>query len=118
MVTETKLVSSFPEGQIYIYGYNKPIRIDCNGRVGTIVLFIKKDIPMDLTSFEDLLIECVYIELKLHNEKYNRNKCLIDTHLDATKRPLDLHISKYENILLLGDFNAEITESSMKGKNL
>ena len=120
MISETKLDKSFPEGQFYIDGYSKPIRIDRNSRGGGIILFVREDIPINVISIEDLPIECFFVELKLHKKNwllccsYNPNKSLIDKHLDAIKTSLDLHISKYENILLLGDFNAEITESSMK----
>ena len=41
-------------------------------------------------------------------------KNLIDNHLDALSKYLDLYSSKYEKVLILGDFNAGIEEKHMK----
>ena len=44
---------------------------------------------------------------------YNRKK-LISDHLDILSRNLDLYSFKYENMILIGDFNAEMNQPSMK----
>ena len=41
---------------------------------------------------------------------YCNNKSNIDNFLKSLEPILDKHISRYENLLLLGDFNSEITE--------
>ena len=45
MISETKLDSSFPEGQFLIEGYSKPHRIDHNCHGGGIMLYVRADIP-------------------------------------------------------------------------
>ena len=48
------------------------------------------------------------------NCSYNPHKNLIDNHVDALSKYLDLYSSRYEKVLLLGDFNAGIEEKHMK----
>ena len=50
----------------------------------------------------------------LINCSYNPHKSLIDNHLDALSKYLDLYSSKYEKVLILGDFNADIEGKHMK----
>ena len=50
----------------------------------------------------------------LINCSYNPHKSEIKKHLTAFRNSLDLHSSKYEKILILGDFNVEIEEADMK----
>ena len=45
MISETKLDSSFPNGQFQIHGYSEPYRLDRNGNGGGILVFIREDIP-------------------------------------------------------------------------
>ena len=40
----------------------------------------------------------------------NPHKSLVGNHLDWVSKTLDLHSSKYDKIILLGDFNIEIKE--------
>ena len=42
------------------------------------------------------------------------SKILIDNYLDALSKYLDLYSSKYEKVLILGDFNACVGEKHMK----
>ena len=39
---------------------------------------------------------------------------MIDNHLDAISKYLDLYSSKYEKVLILGDYHAGIEEKHMK----
>ena len=84
------------------------------------MLYVRADIPSNLLAFEDKPIESLFIELNLQNTKilincsYNPHKSEIKKHLTALRNSLDLHSSKYEKILILGDFNVEIEEANMK----
>ena len=42
MISETKLDSSFPNGQFQIHGYSEPYRLDRNGNGGGILVFIRE----------------------------------------------------------------------------
>ena len=49
------------------------------------------------------------------NESYNPNKNQISHHLECLNCILDECNSEYENLVLTGDFNVNVNESSMKG---
>ena len=48
LITETKIDSSFPEGQFEIDGFTTPYRVDRDCHGGGILFYIKQDIPMKL----------------------------------------------------------------------
>ena len=120
MISETKIDESFPKGNFLIEGFSTPYRLDRDSKGGGIMLYVRADIPSNLLAFEDKPIESLFIELNLQNTKilincsYNPHKSEIKKHLTALRNSLDLHSSKYEKILILGDFNVEIEEANMK----
>ena len=97
-----------------IEGFSTPYRLDRDSKG------VKTDIPSNLLAFEDKPLESLFIELNLQNTKilinfsYNPHKSEIKKHLRALRNFLDLHSSKYEKILILGDFSVEIEEANMK----
>ena len=60
-----------------------------------------------------MTIEGLFVEINLRKKKwllccsYNPKKSLISNHLKEIGNNLDLLSSKYDNYLLMGDFNAE-----------
>ena len=84
------------------------------------MLYVREDIPSNVIAYEDKTFESLFIELNLQNTKmlincsYKRHKSAIKKHLTALRNSLDLHSSKFEKILILGDFNVEIEEANMK----
>ena len=68
MISETKLDSSFPNGQFQIHGYSEPYRLDKNGNGGGILVFIREDIPTKLIDYQ-MKIEEFFIELNLRGKK-------------------------------------------------
>ena len=84
------------------------------------MLYLRTVIPSNLLAFEDESIESLFIELNLQNTKilincfYNPQKSVIKKHLTALRNSLGLHSSKFEKILILGDFNVEIEVANMK----
>ena len=101
-------------------GFSKPYRLDRNCDGGGLMLFIREDIPSNSLKNEDKPIECFYVEINLHNQKwlincsYNPHKNNIGAHLDSLNKSLDLFSSNFERIILLGDFNVEVDENRMK----
>ena len=101
VISETKLDDSFPESQFK----NR----DQNGRA--IMVFVREDITAKFLSFEDKLIEALFIELNFRKKEwllscsYNPNKNNILNHLQRLRNSLDLYSAKYEKIILIGDFN-------------
>ena len=39
---------------------------------------------------------------------YNPHETAVDTHMDSVSKNVALYSSRYENYLVLGDFNAEV----------
>ena len=112
LICETKLDLSFPRAQFHIHGFGEPYRFDRNGKGGGILLYIRDDIPSKLIESK-MTIEGLFVEINLRKKKwllccsYNPKKSLISNHLKEIGNNLDLLSSKYDNYLLMGDFNAE-----------
>ena len=121
IVTESKLDQSFPSGQFNIDGYSLPFRYDGNSFGGGVIIFVREDIPCrelfaHMTSFN---IEGIFLEINLRKSKwllfggYNPSKSFITDFLKQLGTSLDIYLSKYDNVLLLGDFNSESIEPAM-----
>ena len=84
------------------------------------MLFMHNDIPSNMISIEKLSTESFFIELNLRiktwfvDHFYNPYNGNIESHLDAISESLDMHLNRYENVILLGDFNTSIEDSFMK----
>ena len=122
MISETKLDSSFPNAQFYMKSYSKPYRLDRNRKEGGIILYVREDIFSKLinSSCTNHDKEYFLVELNLRKQKwliicnYNPHKTRIKGYLECISKEIDSHSSKYDNFLLLGDFNSEPTEEAMK----
>ena len=118
LITETKIDSSFPTAQFQIEGYTT-YRLDRNTNGGGILLYIREDIPSTLLN-SDMSVESFSIEINIRKKNwllvctYNPNKNLISSHLKEIGKNLDNYSSKYDNFILLGDFNSEPTESAVR----
>ena len=116
MISETKLDSSLPNGQFQIHGYSELYRFDRNRNGGGILVFIREDIPTKLTDSQ-IKIQWFFIELNLRRKRwlfccsYNPKYSQISHHLKEIGKDLDVLTSKYDNIILMGDFNAEPAET-------
>ena len=121
MISESKLDDSFPDSQFLIEGFGKPFRLDRNRNGGAIMLFIRSDIPAKVISTDKNPFESFYVELNFRKKKsllnfsYNPNNNNIELHLNCLSRSIDSLSSKYENIILLGDFNSCMDDSPMIG---
>ena len=70
-IAETKLDSSFPEGQFGVLGFKKPIRLDFNKNSGGLLLYARNHLPIRQLKCNMLQpgIECLILELNLRNAK-------------------------------------------------
>ena len=68
IISETKLDSSFPNGQFQIHGYSESYRFDRNGNGRGIIVFTRKDKPTKLIDSQRK-IEGFFIELNLRRKK-------------------------------------------------
>ena len=126
VITETKLDSSFPIGQFCIPGFSPPFRLDRNttglGVGGGILIYTREDIICrELKNHPPLKnAEGIFLELNLRRSRwlffggYNPSKGNIGNFVNDIGPILDHYMPKYDNFLLLGDFNSEMQESTMK----
>ena len=121
LISETKLNDSFPPGQFMIDGYHVPFRLDRNDKGGGLLLYFREHIPCKKIIVDfDPLIEAIVIEINLKKRKwlligsYNPHKDMIQNHLNSIGGQLNDLCLKYENFILIGDFNSEMCEDAMK----
>ena len=84
------------------------------------MLVIRNDISVEVVSAEDRPIESFYVELNFQNKKwllncsYSPKHSSIESHLDSLSKSIDSLSSKYDNFILLGDFNSYMEDSTMR----
>ena len=107
----------FSNGQFHIHGFSEPYRFDrnCNG-VG-IRLYIREDIPWKLI-LTKTTIDKFFVKINLRKKwvlscSYNPKKSLTSKHFNEIGKNLELLLSKHDNFMLIGDFNAEPTEATV-----
>ena len=120
VITESKLDISFPLNQFDIDGFTQ-YRSDKNANSGGVIIYVRDDIAC--REIKDHILEKdtegIFLEINLRKNKwlifggYNNKKSNIGVYLENLGKTLDTYISKFENLLLLGDFNSEIKEESM-----
>ena len=119
LITETKIDKSFPNTQFLINCYSEPIRLDRTAHGGGLLLYIRKDITFKNLNLKFSGIECIFSEITLSKTKwlligfYNPDKSLITKNVSILERNISHYLSSYENILILGDFNAEMNNETM-----
>ena len=76
------------------------------------MLSIRNDIPVTTVSADERPIESFYVELnfqkknKLLNFPNNPMHNITESHLDSLSKSIDSPSSKFNNFILLGDFNS------------
>ena len=120
MISETKIDDSFPLTQFLIEGFTTPYRLDRNGSGGGILVYIRDDIPSKLIPTYFSNREGFFLELNLRKKKwvlccsYNPHNNFIETHMESIGKVLDSRSARYENFILIGDFNAEESDTTIK----
>ena len=116
IITETKLDDTFPVSQFHIDGFSKPYRLDRDRNGGGVIIYVRVDIPSKIftkhvlpTDIEALFIElnfrkCKWLLSGIYHPPSQSDKYFLYTSLDV--------YSSYENILLVGDSNAQIGEKT------
>ena len=103
MICETKTEDSFPNVQFQIL----PFRFDRDKNVGSIMIFIREDIPTKLLLIDksnERLIRTKW----LINYCYNLHRSRITSHLQFLSKKLDLYSSDFGNAIVLRDFSATL----------
>ena len=117
LISETKINESFPDNQFRILGYSHPYRLDRNEYGGGLLLYVREDIPSKLVRKEKDY-EAIFVEINLKKQvwllscSYNPREQNINPHLTKLQHSTD-SIGNYDRLILLGDFNCEISKSNM-----
>ena len=118
-IAETKIDESFPTSQFIIDGFMRPFRRDRNKNGGGLLVYARDGAPIrQLSSYnfpDD--IEAIVIEINLRKQKW----LVISAYRPPSQCPkyffgeiekgMDIFSSKYENFIIIGDFNCEVSES-------
>ena len=121
MISGTKIDESFPLSQFMIDGFSMPYRHDRNAHGGGILVYFRNNVTSKLLKIENLPsdIEAIFIEMNIKSKKwllcctYNPNKSLIENHLRQLQKQLEAFSERYEHFLIMGDFNADVSDPSM-----
>ena len=119
MISEAKLDETFSEGQFLMNGLTPPYRMDRNTNGGGIALYVREGIPSRQVSFknDDKDIEHFFVKTDLCKKKwvipcsYNPHLQFIDKHLIHIWKGLDSLSSKYNDFILMDDFNADLSNN-------
>ena len=122
LISETKLDDTFPLNKFILEGFTPPYRLDRTMHGGGLMLFVREDIPSKLLPNINPSgnIENIFIEINLRSKKwlisgsYNANVGLIQNHIVNLSKNLDFYSPKYENFIVIGDFNVEITNNYLE----
>ena len=118
-IDETKLDEAFPDAQFMIENYQFPLLRDRNNKGGGKMVFIRKELlAKRLEDFEIKSTETICIELLISKKKW----CIIFTYrppkydkkvfFQELSKTISQAINKYENILVAGDLNIDVSGST------
>ena len=120
LVSETKLNETFPTSEFLMDEFQVPVRLDRKGNGGGLLLFYRDHIPCKKIKFDfNPEIETIVVEINMKKRKwvligsYNPHKDKIKDHLDSIGKLLNELSIKYDNFILIGDFNSEMHEEPM-----
>ena len=121
-ISETKLDDTFPLNQFILERFTPLYRPDRTKHDDGLMLFVRKDIPSKLLPNIDPSgnIHNIFVEINLRSRKwlisgsYNPNVGLIQNDTANLSKNLDFYSSKYENFIVIGDFNAEMTNNYLE----
>ena len=84
------------------------------------MLCVREDIPAKLLSRDFPSAESFFTDISLYKKKwlincsYHPHKSNIGKHLNIVSRSLDALSTKYENIIILRDFNACVDDEALQ----
>ena len=121
-IAETKIDSSFTTPSLEIDGYSSPFRLDSSKTSGGLLVYVNENIPSK--ALNKLLlpndIQAIPFELNFRKQKWliiaayklpQQNSIYF---LNCLGDILDFYLNTYDNFLLVGDFNLETRNQSMK----
>ena len=118
VISETKLGSSLPSAQFHIVDYEIRNRRDRNKSGGGLIEFVKKGIiTKRLKDLETNLSETICTEITISKKRWfcmsvyrPPTSSNIDTFFAELIISLSKVVNKFDNLIIMGDFNIDITE--------
>ena len=117
-ITETKLDDSFPASQFFIQDFCTPFRLDRNKNGGGILLYIRSNTKLNKYIMKNQ-VEAFFVEIRIRNSiwllccSYNPSKLQTASYIQETSNGIDAYCKKYQNILIMGDFNVDVKEETL-----
>ena len=123
VIRETKLDSSFPSAQFHIVDYEIRNRRDRNKGGGGLIEFVKKGIITErLKDLETNLSETICTEITISEKRWfcmsvyrPPTSSNIDTFFAELIISLSKAVNKFDNLIIMGDFNKDITKKDCPG---
>ena len=101
--------------------FSIPYRLDRNSNGGGLLLYVGEDkLSKFLKVKPDRNIESICVEVNLRKRKwfingsYNPNKIFLSNLLERLNRIINEYRKVYQNFLILGDFNASVSEKCLE----
>ena len=120
LVVTEELDSTFPTNKFYINGFTKPYRHNRNRNGGGVLIYIREDVPSkELDNHLPNAIEGMFIEVNLKKSKrllfrYYHSLSQSDNYFFFhVQNDLDKLNQKYNKYMLVGNFNAEDSETCL-----
>ena len=120
MISEIENDDSPSTRQFLRERFTTPYTLDQNGLDGRILVYIREDIPSELISTNFSNKDGFFLALNLKTKKwvlycsYNPHNNFIETNMDSIGKVIDSLSARYENFILIGDFNVEESETITK----
>ena len=118
-VSETKLSDEFPNLQFNIEGYYDPaqLRKDRTIHGDGVIVYVKTGVPVKrVHALEPANLEVICFEITIAKRKWliysfyrSETFTQLPKFLEELKKSVDMAINKYENIILMGDINVEMS---------
>ena len=115
LTSETKIDSTFRMSRFCVPGYSVPFIMDCTGKGGGIMLYVKEHIPCRMLSKFTFKKEIeAFVLLKLICIRLSSCWSVLTTdlvvHLNAINKAIKFYSKISDKILIAGDFNAQVSD--------
>ena len=126
ILAETKIDESFPTSKFLINEYNEPTRSNRSahgGGGGGVIEYVRRGIIRNrLKDFELKYFESICSEISVRNTKWfllsvyrSPNSSNITDFFFVLNQILNRAVSKYDNMIIMGDFNIDIDDQKITG---
>ena len=121
-IAETKLDKSFPNNRFIFVGYHLPYKLDITDKKCGLMVFIKSHIPSRRLNDFKILCNIYIIPFEINLRKEERLVALISKAPSQDNKyflwyltnQLEFYSTRYEKVIILGDFNKEAENKAKK----